>query len=700
MADPTLLTKQYKDHTVENAVEYLDNNRLPYNARSVHMQPIRNLSVTIQVLDNEENVLETITGLSKSGSLKMESSSLVRRSASLTLIATDDTFPQEGSLIWFNRIVKFYVGIQDLSQHNTTVNFLLGTFWIDEASFSADAETNEVSVTLNDKMTLYEDKKIENPIKIPIDVPINEAIRMVMEDLGETKFGNVENVKEDEVVPYTMEYKIGDKAIDIITDLRDMYMDYVCGYNVRGEFEFKKIEVQKEDLVAEPKWRFDSDNEDRSDLTLSFKESYSLKNIKNRIVVYGGTSDVTGLTPVGESRITDSSSPFNVFSIGERTDIITEDKYVTGEQCEAKARYEVMKGSNFQEVCNITCVPIYILDAYDTIEVVHPKIHQSFKYIVDSFDFDLSPEANMNISAHKLYYTVVEYGAAKNPLVDAIIRGISNWGWLSLGEERIKDCYNIMGSGKATITVRFQDVIIGGEQASITSYPTTKNQTLMIDLADFADLDLKNENGDSGRSTGDYADRVLAHEMFHAVTNDYLGHDVMVTLPIWFKEGFAEFLHGAKERFLSAYDGETDAVKRTKLTELTKDVMDGKWVGTSEEYVAAYLVAIAIYRKANTSQWSNLFVRLKKQQNPSINFLLKLLPIAETNDAVKDILFNEIKNMDDVWSFLADKKDKDTGSVGGIHFMNLYGIPLTAEDVINNANATTISIGFDIKIQR
>lgn len=699
MAESALLTQQYKDHKVENAVEDLTN--LPFNAVSVHTQPIRNLSVTIQVLDDEDTVIETITGLAKSGSIKMDSSSLIRRTANLTMMVSDDTFPKTGSLMWFNHYVKFYVGIQDLSQHDTVVNFLLGTFWIDESDFSVDADNSEVSITLSDKMTLYEDKQIENPITIPIDTPINEAIRLVMENIGETKFGFINDVKEEEVVPYTMEYKVGDNMIDIVTDLRDMYMDYVCGYNIRGEFEFKKIEIQKEDMVAEPKWSFDSTVEDRTDLTISFKETYSLKNVKNRIIVYGGTDDTTGITVVGESRITDAKSPFNIYSIGERTTIMTEDKYMTNDQCISKAKYEIMKTSNFQEVCNITCVPIYIFDAYDTIEIIHPYTKEKMKYIIDSFDFSLDPDSTMSLQAHKLYYTVIEYGADKNPLVDAIVRGISNWGWLSLGEERIKDCFNIMGSGTATLTVRFQDVVSGGEQASVTSYSTTKNQTLMIDLADFENLDLKSENGDSNRSTGDYADRVIAHEMFHAVTNDYLGHDVMISLPVWFKEGFAEFLHGAKERFTAAYSGETNDSKKSKLIALARSILiDNAWSGTSEDYVAAYLIAIAIYRKCSSSQWSNLFIRLKQQSNPSINFLYKLLPIAETNSAVKEIIANEVSSMSNVWNFLFDSNDSDTGSVGGIHFMNLYGVPLTAEGVFNNANATSTSIGFNVEIKR
>lgn len=700
--DPVLLTRQAKKYTVDNAVDYLEEEKLPYNARSVHLQPIRNISVTIQILDEEtEEVIDTITGLAKSGSVSLESDSLVRRSSNLDLMVTEDTYPQEGSLIWFNKIAKFYVGIQDMSQHDVEMNFLLGTYWIDEASFSINEKNSEIKVKLRDRMTKWEGKKLEKALTIPTGVPIHTAIRMFMENLGETKFGYFDESLETEVVPYKLEYKLGEDITKCIKDLRDMYMDYVCGYNVRGEFEFKKVQVQKEDEVADPKWSFDSENTDRSDLTLSFSETYSLKDVRNKVVVYGNTSDKTGLTPMGETRITDARSPFNVYSIGERTDIQVEDKYVTDDQCIAKAKYEVMKASNFKEVCDISCIPIYILDAYDTIEVVHPKTKMKSKYIIDSFNMDLSPDSNMSIKAHKLYYVSVEYGEDKNPLVDAVIKGVHNWGWLSLGEERIAECYNISGAGTAKLTVRFQDVVAGGEQASVTSYPTTKNQTMLIDLADIAEIDFDDPNGGApNRSTGDYLDRVLGHEMFHAVTNDYLGHDAMISTPIWFNEGFAEFLHGARERFESVYTDLTQAEKKTKLIDLAKKVMDNNWTGTSEEYVAAYLVAISIYRKSSTSQWKNLFIRLRGQSNLGINFLYKLLPIASTNDGVKTALVNEITNMNDVWTWLFNKNDKDTGSVGGIHFMNIFGTALNAENVFNNSNATVDSIGFQLDIQR
>ena len=154
MVSSPILQKQYKDHTVENAVTDLKN--LPLNATSVHLQPIRNIAVTIQVIDESDGrVIETITGKASGGGIKMNSSSLIRRTGSLTLSVDPDLFPKSDSLMWFGNIVRVYVGIKDMSQSNSTVNFLLCTFWIDEGSYSIDSSKSEISIMLSDKMTKY-----------------------------------------------------------------------------------------------------------------------------------------------------------------------------------------------------------------------------------------------------------------------------------------------------------------------------------------------------------------------------------------------------------------------------------------------------------------------------------------------------------------------------------------------------------------
>ena len=699
MVNSPILQKQYKDHTVENAVTDLKN--LPLNATSVHLQPIRNIAVTIQVIDESDGrVIETITGKASGGSIKMNSSSLIRRTGSLTLSVDPDLFPKANSLMWFGNIVRVYVGIKDMSQSNSTVNFLLGTFWIDEGSYSIDSSKSEISIVLSDKMTKYDETQLEYAMKIPVDTPISDAMRLVMENIGETDFGDMIQPELGMVVPYTLEYGVGDEVTTIITALRDMYMDCYCGYDVMGRFEFKQMKVQRADEVSEPKWRFDSTANDRADLTVSFKESYNLKAVKNHIIVYGGTSEKTGLTPSGEVRITDAKSPFNVDAIGDRKKVVIESKYVNGDQCMAKARYEIWKSSNFQEVANITCVPIYMLDSNDIIEITHPETKEVARYMVDSFDLNLDVSSEMSISAHKLYYIGLEYGAEMIPIVQNFIKGINNWGWISLAEERIKDCYNMIGSGKNQLTVRFVDGELGGEQASVTSYATSKTQTMQIDIRDFEGLIDTSESGDNGRSAGDYADRVIGHEMFHAVMNDYLGHDKAIEIPVWFKESWAEFLHGGRNRLKSVHQNISQQEKRTMITNTANAIMGGTWTSTSEAYVSAYVIAIAIYRLCTYDRWINLFINLRNQSNLSINFLLKLLPIAETNDMVKDIIMQEINSMEDVWTMLFDDTDVDTGSVGGYHFMNIYNTRLNDENVFNNANATVDSIGFKLKIEK
>lgn len=701
MAVP-VLEQKFKDHTIPNPVVDVSEASLPLGSRDVHMQPVRNLAITIQVLDEDEDtVIETITGKADSGNVRMDASSLIRRTLSLTMSVDPDLFINPSSLMWFGKTIRVYAGLDDLTEHDKQLNFLLGTFWLDEGGYSINDQQESLTFSLSDKMTKYDESELEHSLVIPPDVPISQAMRLVMENLGETHFGVMNQLSSDLVTPHTLEYGVGESAMRIVEDIRDMYMDCVCGYNLKGEFEFKQLSVQRQHDVEEPKWRFDATAQDRADLTVSFDEQYNLKQIRNRVIVYGGSSERTGITPVGEVRITDPNSPFNIDAIGERKKILIEDHLVTDDQCTSYARYNVWKMSNFQETAQIQTVPIYLLDAHDIIEVTHPFTGEVQRYMIDSFDIGLGVDDTMSIQAHKLYYISLEYGEAVIELIDYFTRGIMNWGWLSLPEERIHETFGVIGSGEATLTIRFVEDQVGGHQASVTSYATTRNQTMLIDLADFANLDPDHSSGDNGRSTGDYADRVLGHEMFHAVENDYLGHSKAIDLPKWFREGMAEFLHGARERFNAAYVDLNQVEKKQAFIDRASQLLDNAWAGDNNDYAVSYVIAMAVYRLQNNQQWRNMFPRLRSESNISINFLLKLLPFSgETNDEIRQVILDEMENMNTVWAMLYDENDVDTGSIGGVHFMNLYGVPLTPENVFNNASATTDSVGFNIRIER
>lgn len=317
--------------------------------------------------------------------------------------------------------------------------------------------------------------------------------------------------------------------------------------------------------------------------------------------------------------------------------------------------------------------------------------------MIDTIQIDLAVDGIMSIDAHKMYFVKPDYGEADMPIVAAIKNGINKLGWLSLPEERIKDTYGISADGKNYLSIRFVVDEEGGWQAETTAYNTSRNQTLEIDLRDFEKLNLKDENGDVGRSKGDYADRVLGHEMFHAVCNDFYGAVKTMDMPVWFKEGFAELLHGGKDRYVTITGFESREAKKQALIKRARNQLNGTWESTSDDYVAAYLIACAMYYLAGDLKGIHgMFQRLEKESNLNLNFLYKALPITESAGQIFDKVIDEMQKMP-IWDFLNDPTDVDTCSIGGNHMLNLYGRPLSPEDVFNNQTATTDSLGFKIK---
>lgn len=667
-------------------------------AASTMRQPIRNIQTTIQVLNNDDSILDTITGHVVDGTINYSATSLTRRTGSLKMIVDPEYMPSKTSVVWFNKRFRVYQGIVDLTQYpREAINFLLGTFWVSESSLSISEKTRTISLSLSDKMAQWDGLGLEEQLKIEQGTPMSDAMRGIMELIGETDFGYMYTSDAQEVMPYDYKKEVGTPITDIIEDFRDMYMDFICGYNVMGQFEYRKIEMQKKDETRKAKWDFNSVDNDRADLTLSFDESYNLQDVKNRIVVVGSTSTKTGYTPKGTVKITDADNKFNVDAIGMRTKVIQNNDLTNDLQCVAQARYELWKSAHFQEKVTIGVVPVYAIQPNDLITVTNPVTKKTYRYMVDNISVDLGVDGLMTIDAHKMYYVGFDYGTAEMPIVAAIKNGIEHLGWLSLAEQRIKDCYGISGDGKNTLIIRFVSNQVGGEQASTTAYLTSRNQTLELDIKDFEKLNLKNENGDVGRSKGDYADRVLGHEMFHAVCNDFYGAPKTIDMPIWFKEGFAELLHGAKERYQSITGYTSNEEKKQALIERASRQLNGAWESTSEDYVSAYLIAATMYYLCGSKEeLQAMFQRIEEANNVNLNFLYKALPL--TGEAVQmfDKVTQAMQNID-LWKFLNDPTDPDTCSIGGNHMLNLYGRPLNAEDVFNNEEATCESLGFKIR---
>jgi flagellin len=128
----------------------------------------------------------------------------------------------------------------------------------------------------------------------------------------------------------------------------------------------------------------------------------------------------------------------------------------------------------------------------------------------------------------------------------AVLDGLQS-GWLSSAEDLIKQHYGLMGDG-ARLTVNL-DTTDGGYNVLASVSGTSSggmlnNLHLNLDMADFGTAATPD-----GGSAPLYSDRIVAHEMVHAVMGRTMN---MGSLPQWFVEGTAELINGADERLAGA----------------------------------------------------------------------------------------------------------------------------------------------------
>ncbi|MFT5576537.1 MAG: flagellin, partial [Bermanella sp.] len=136
----------------------------------------------------------------------------------------------------------------------------------------------------------------------------------------------------------------------------------------------------------------------------------------------------------------------------------------------------------------------------------------------------------------------------------AVIDGLRS-GWLSQSESLIQDYFGLTadGDGISIELTSFSDGA-GGTAARVTgqigSNPgKASDVTLQIDMADFTPPNLPD-----GGSKPFYNDRIIAHEMVHAVMyrSVNMASFAADSGQTWFLEGAAELIHGADERVLSS----------------------------------------------------------------------------------------------------------------------------------------------------
>lgn len=124
-------------------------------------------------------------------------------------------------------------------------------------------------------------------------------------------------------------------------------------------------------------------------------------------------------------------------------------------------------------------------------------------------------------------------------------------GWLTEAEKMVQQYYGLSGDG-ATLTVNFGFTDgPGNDLASVSGLVYSGSGKfndihLNIDMADFGSATTPDGGG-----APLYSDRIVAHEMVHAIMSRATGFQ----FPGWFTEGTAELIQGADERLAGAIGG-------------------------------------------------------------------------------------------------------------------------------------------------
>lgn len=128
----------------------------------------------------------------------------------------------------------------------------------------------------------------------------------------------------------------------------------------------------------------------------------------------------------------------------------------------------------------------------------------------------------------------------------AVLDGLQS-GWLSSAEDLIRQHYGLIGDGaKLTVNLETTDGAYNvlASVSGTSSGGKLNNLHLNLDMADFGTVTTPD-----GGNAPLYSDRIVAHEMVHAVMGRTMN---MGALPQWFVEGTAELINGADERLAGA----------------------------------------------------------------------------------------------------------------------------------------------------
>jgi flagellin len=255
--------------------------------------------------------------------------------------------------------------------------------------------------------------------------------------------------------------------------------------------------------------------------------------------------------------------------------------------------------------------------------------------------------------------------------VRKVVDGLKT-GWLGSAEAMVKKYYGIEGDGaglKLALNNTDGPSNVLAYVEGTTGSGKWSNLSLSLDMADFG-----------GGSTADgggaplYSDRIVAHEMTHAIMARSMNFD---SLPKWFVEGTAELIQGGDERLRGAVAGGGGAAG------LVSDIAGGTF-----SYEGAYAASRYMHDKLKEygveGGMKGLMTYMHEHQSANLSTALN----AVTNGKIADesAFLSDFGSHGVAYIGTMNLTNADTGAIGGLDADG--GPSRNAKDVVSDVGYT------------
>ena len=268
--------------------------------------PLRNQHIKIEVYDFFDKIINTLETRVINGGIDKDATNHHRRNCNIDMVVSDNfnienffklsdiSYIDYGGILWIDRYVKIYIGIEDL-QSEDIVWFNQGKYIIDKPEQTYSLNNNIIRFNGADLMVRLSGERGGQLANLFTTIPMfqdeNYTIRTriknafidVLTQLGQIKKYIIDDRIDDsrwKFLPYDINLSGSNTVYDILKQLLDTLPNWDMFFDDDGVFVLQPIPDGKED----------SSFTLSQDMVIEENDTLDFNNVRNQIIVYGGVN--------------------------------------------------------------------------------------------------------------------------------------------------------------------------------------------------------------------------------------------------------------------------------------------------------------------------------------------------------------------------------------------------------------------------